>query len=192
MNQRERITVSWLDLVVFRFLKCNCYRLFKGMQFYKGKIIYEGEVKLRQDGDIGNVLQQLRNAYTTALFLLNKDGALLLKLQHAKMIDIVEPVNVKFNEADSEANNQPSLEDMRDFYNMFTLEGAKIDNVGAAPASKGEKGKNKKQAPEEAEVTPGNVIGHEVEMRVNNFLNAGVLSIQPTIYGKDGLNATIS
>ena len=56
MNSREKIEISWFDVFIFKYLKCNCYTLFKGTQFYTGKIIYEGEQRLKTDADLGNVI----------------------------------------------------------------------------------------------------------------------------------------
>lgn len=105
MNSREKIEISWLDVFIFKYIKCNCYTLFKGTQFYTGKIIYEGEQRLKSDADLGNVLSQLRTANTVASCLLSKDGALMMKYQQTKLIDIVENANPRFADLDSEVHN---------------------------------------------------------------------------------------
>ena len=118
----------------------------------------------------------LRNAYNVALYLLNKDGALMLKLQHAKMIDTAEPIGAKFNDPDSEVNNQPSIEDMRDVYNMIQLEADKpAETPGAAVAVKGKKKADAAEVDIAFDVGQ-NVIGRDIEMRLNNHLNQGVFA----------------
>jgi hypothetical protein len=62
MAERERIDISWFDIFAFRYLYCGCFKLFSGPKYYKGKIIYEGIQRLKNDADIGNVVQGVRKA----------------------------------------------------------------------------------------------------------------------------------
>ena len=57
----------------------GCYKLFKGMRFYNGKIIHEGNQKLRNDGDVGNIIQGARKATIMTQAVLDKDAYLLMK-----------------------------------------------------------------------------------------------------------------
>lgn len=65
MDERESLKITWFDVLIFKFLKCNCYRSChkdKTLKFYKGKIIYESEQKIINDGDIGNMVSWVRKS----------------------------------------------------------------------------------------------------------------------------------
>ena len=65
MDERESLKITWFDVLIFKFLKCNCYRNChkdKTLKFYKGKIIYESEQKIINDGDIGNMVSWVRKS----------------------------------------------------------------------------------------------------------------------------------
>lgn len=116
MSQRQTLSLSWLDVFVYKYIKCNCFKIFKGPKYYKGKIIWEGEQRLKNEADIGNIVQAVRKNKVLSSSILDKDNYVLMKYQQHKFIDVAEGTNRhKYTKEDSQVNNQPSLDDMRDF-----------------------------------------------------------------------------
>ena len=101
MNQRESLKISWLDVFIYKYLKFNCYRIHKGSKFYKGKIIYEGEQKLKNDADLGNIISNVRKSKVMVQSLLDRDTYTYLKYQQCKFIDVVDTPNAKFTDLNS-------------------------------------------------------------------------------------------
>lgn len=56
INNREKINITAFDIFVFKYLQCGCYKMFTGPKYYKGKIIYEGRQRLKNDADVGNIV----------------------------------------------------------------------------------------------------------------------------------------
>ena len=56
INQRTKLNLKTRDIFFYKYLRCNLYKMFKGPKFYMGKIIYEGEQRLKNEADIGNVV----------------------------------------------------------------------------------------------------------------------------------------
>ena len=86
-------------------MKFNCYRIHKGSKFYKGKIIYEGEQKLKNDADLGNMISNVRKSKVMVQSLLDRDTYTYLKYQQCKFIDVVENPLAKYTDLNSQCNN---------------------------------------------------------------------------------------
>ena len=50
--------------------------MFKGPKFYKGKIIYEGEQRLKNEADFGNIVQTVRRNKVLAQTMIEKENYL--------------------------------------------------------------------------------------------------------------------
>jgi hypothetical protein len=84
MDERESLKISWLDVFLYKFVKCNCYRNChkdKTLKFYKGKIIYEAEQKFINDGDIGSMVSWVRKSRIMVTSMLDRDSYTFLKYQ---------------------------------------------------------------------------------------------------------------
>ena len=104
MDEREGFKVSWFDVFLNKFLKCNCYRNFhkdKTLKYYKGKVIYEAEQKLINDSDIGNLVSWVRKSRVMVQSMLDRDSYTFLKYQQNKYIDYVVDANPKFTDINS-------------------------------------------------------------------------------------------
>lgn len=152
-------------MFIYKYLKFNCYRIHKGSKFYKGKIIYEGEQKLKNDADLGNMISNVRKSKVMVQSLLDRDTYTYLKYQQCKFIDVVETPNAKYTDLNSQCNNVPSIDDARDYIQL------PFDSARESVTAKG-KGKGGK-TPTPDLFSVGAAQG--IEMRMTQGLTQGVI-----------------
>jgi hypothetical protein len=77
---------------------------------------------LKNDADIGNLLQMIRKSNIFTSSMLDKDTYCLMKYQQNKFIDIADTNQIgpqnRFTDLDSNVNNHPSIEDVRDYVHL--------------------------------------------------------------------------
>ena len=133
MNQRQTLNLSWFDVFLYKYVKCNCFSIFKGPKYYKGKIIYEGEQRLKNEADLGNIVQNVRKNRVLAQSILDKENYVLMKYQQHKFIDVAENTQrPKYTNEDSQVNNQPSLDDIRDYQQVLQVDTARPSGFGTS------------------------------------------------------------
>ena len=118
MNQRTKIELKPIDIILFKYLRCNCYKLFKGPKYYLGKIVFEGEQRLKNEADFGNLVQIVRRNKVVGQSLLDKDSYMAMKFQQCKLLEFpteTPPTKKMFVADDSNINNEASIQDLRDY-----------------------------------------------------------------------------
>lgn len=120
INQRIKIDISSIDIFLYKYMRCNFYSLFKGPKFYLGKIVFEGEQRIKNEADFGNLIQIIRRGRVLSQCLLDKESFFAMKLQRGKLLDAPQeqetPSGKKmFIDDDSEINNEASIQDLRDY-----------------------------------------------------------------------------
>ena len=136
-----------------------------------GKIVFEGEQRLKNEADFGNIVQTVRRNKVLCNTLLDKDTYAALKLQQCKLLDFPSetPLAKKmFVADDSEINNEPSIQDLRDY--------AQLQQVDSARTSTDEKSPNTPGLPTAKPSLANIVVESDLETRIGAILNKNMVS----------------
>lgn len=154
MNSRAKITTSWFDVFIYKYIRCGYYQMFKGPKYYQGKIIYEAEQRIKNEADFGNIVSSSRKSRIMSQTMLDSNTYTLMKYQQCKFIDVVEQKDfrkIRHTDLDSQINNNASVDDVRDFLCVQNID---RDNTATSKKDKKTKGKSTKQ-PQETRHVPG-------------------------------------
>lgn len=78
-------------------------------------------------------MQNVRKNRVLAQSILDKENYVLMKYQQHKFIDVAENTQrPKYTNEDSQVNNQPSLDDIRDYQQVLQVDTARPSGFGTS------------------------------------------------------------